>query len=54
MNEAPANPLTPAESAALARRRRGRNIAMLIALLALSCLFYAIAIVKLGSPDLGR
>jgi hypothetical protein len=54
MNEPPPKPLTPEESAALARRRRGRNIAMLIALLALSALFYAIAIVKLGSPDLGR
>jgi len=54
MNEAAPNPLTRAESDALTRRRRGRNIAMLIALLALSALFYAIAIVKLGSPDLGR
>jgi hypothetical protein len=54
MNEAPPETLSPAESAAFARRRRGRNIAMLIALLALSALFYAIAIVKLGSPDLGR
>ncbi len=54
MNEAPLNPLTHEESVALARRRRGRNIAMLIALLALSALFYAIAIVKLGSPDLAR
>ena len=54
MIETPANPLTRDETAALARRRRGRNIAMLIALLALSGLFYAIAIVKLGSPDLGR
>ena len=39
---------------ALARRRRGRNIAMLIALLALSLLFYQIALVKLHSPDLAR
>ena len=54
MNEALPDTLSQAESAALARRRRGRNIAMLIALLALSALFYAIAIVKLGSPDLGR
>jgi hypothetical protein len=30
------------------RRRRGRNIAMLVVLLAMSALFYAIAIVKLG------
>ncbi len=54
MTEAPPDTLTRAESDAFARRRRGRNIAMLIALLALSALFYAIAIVKLGSPDLGR
>lgn len=32
----------------LQRRRRGRNIAMLVVLLAMSALFYAIAIVKLG------
>ena len=41
-------------SEALAKRRRGRNIAMLIALLALSLLFYLIALVKLHSPDLAR
>ena len=34
--------------AALARRRRGRNIAMLVVLLALAVLFYAIAMVKLS------
>jgi hypothetical protein len=42
------------ESKSLARRRRGRNIAMLIALLALSALFYLIALVKLHSPDLAQ
>ena len=36
-------------SEALAKRRRGRNIAMLIALLALSALFYLIAVVKMHS-----
>jgi hypothetical protein len=36
------------QSAELGRRRRGRNIAMLVSLLALSALFYAIAIVKLS------
>jgi len=54
MNQLPPASLTQEESAALARRRRGRNIAMLIALLAISALFYAIALVKLSSPDLGR
>ena len=54
MTDAPVPPRTRDALAALGRRRRGRNIAMLIALLALSALFYAIAIVKLGSPDLGR
>jgi hypothetical protein len=44
----PLPPLTRAESQVLARRRRGRNIAMLIALVAVAALFYAIAIVKLG------
>ncbi len=39
--------LTPAESAALARKRRGRNIAMLVALLLLCALFYALAWVKM-------
>ncbi len=41
------------DSDALARRRRGRNIAMLVVLLAVAALFYAIAMVKLGRPDLG-
>ncbi len=46
-------PLDRAASDALARKRRGRNIAMLIALCAIAALFYAIAIVKLRRPDLG-
>jgi hypothetical protein len=41
-------PLTRAESIALGKRRRGRNIALLVALVAVAGLFYAIAIVKLG------
>lgn len=45
-------PADPNE-AALRRRRRGRNIAMLVVLLALSALFYAIAMVKLARPGLG-
>jgi hypothetical protein len=40
--------LTRAESEELQRRRRGRNWAMLIALLALSLLFYAMTWVKMG------
>lgn len=40
--------LTRADSERLARRRRGRNWAMLIALLALCALFYAITLVKLS------
>jgi hypothetical protein len=40
--------LTRAESELLARKRRGRNVAMLIALVAIAGLFYAIAIVKLS------
>jgi hypothetical protein len=46
-------PLSPEADAELRRRRRGRNIAMLVALLALSALFYAIAVVKLARPGLG-
>ncbi len=40
--------LTLAESQALAKKRRGRNIAMLIALVSLCVLFYALAVVKLA------
>jgi len=43
----PDEKLSREESDALAKRRRGRNIAMLIALLALSALFYLIAMVKM-------
>ena len=35
------------ESQAMARHRRGRNLAMLVALLALCGLFYLITLVKL-------
>ena len=48
-------PITPAPTpheaitdAALAKRRRGHNLAMLVALLALAALFYAIAMVKMA------
>ena len=40
--------LTRGESAAIGRRRRGRNIAMLLALLAVGGLFYLITLVKLS------
>ena len=41
-------PLSRAEMEALSRRRRGRNLAMLVALLALVGLFYLITIVKMS------
>jgi hypothetical protein len=40
--------LTRDDSEILARRRRGRNWAMLIALVALCVLFYAITLVKMS------
>jgi len=43
-----AAPLSRAESQEVARRRRGRNIAMLVALLAVCALFYLITLAKLG------
>jgi hypothetical protein len=36
------------DSDALTRRRRGRNLAMLVVLLAVAALFYAIAVVKMS------
>jgi hypothetical protein len=52
-----ADPIAPppiqmsrAESDALAKRRRGRNVAMLLVLLAVALLFYAIAMVKMATP----
>ncbi len=41
-------PLSRAESALLAKKRRGRNIAMMVALVSIAVLFYAIAMVKLS------
>jgi hypothetical protein len=38
------------ESAAMARRRRSRNLVMLVVLLGVAVLFYAITIVKFGAP----
>jgi hypothetical protein len=43
-----ATPTEAQSGADLRRRRRGRNLALLVALLAMSGLFYAIALVKLG------
>ncbi len=39
--------MTPEELAAFERRRRGRNRAMLVALLALVALFYLVAMARL-------
>ena len=39
----------PETDEALARRRRGRNLAMLVVLVALAVLFYAIAMVKMAN-----
>lgn len=44
---------TPAEGAELARRRRGRNLALLLALLAVALLFYFITLAKLGLHGAG-
>ncbi|MBN9510505.1 MAG: hypothetical protein J0I21_15525 [Alphaproteobacteria bacterium] len=38
----------PEEDAELQKRRRGRNIAMLVVLLGLALLFYLIAMVKMS------
>jgi hypothetical protein len=35
------------------RRRRGRNLALLVVLLGVAVLFYVIALVKLAKPHLG-
>ena len=45
--------LPPIDPAALARRRRGRNIAMLLILLGLVALFYGISMVKFAQHGLG-
>jgi hypothetical protein len=43
---------TPEQAAEMRRRRRGRNIAMIIALFALAALFYAITVVKFVHHEL--
>jgi hypothetical protein len=40
--------MSDAEAAELRRRQKGRNIAMLMVLIALSVLFFAITIVKMA------
>ena len=40
-------PMTDAEATEFRRRRKGRNLAMLLVLIGLSALFFAITIVKL-------
>jgi hypothetical protein len=51
-NEIEEVPLSRAESLALARRRRGRNWALLIVLVAVVALFFAITIAKLSGQQL--
>jgi ABC-type hemin transport system ATPase subunit len=48
MTDAPTH-LSREESDALAKRRRARNLAVLAALLALTALFYAITVVRMGA-----
>jgi|GEM_PF-1368111 len=49
MPEFPPRP-TETEAAALRRRRRGRNLAIVFTLVGLSLLFYAVTIVKMMKP----
>jgi hypothetical protein len=44
----PADKISRADSAEITRRRRGRNVALLLALAGLCALFYAMAFVKLS------
>lgn len=46
MSDSFPTPLTPTEAAELRRRQKGRNIALLIVLIAVAALFYAISMVK--------
>jgi hypothetical protein len=49
MPEFPPRP-TETEADALRRRRRGRNLAIILTLVGLSVLFYAITVVKMMKP----
>lgn len=51
-NEIEKVPLSREESAALARRRRGRNWALLIVLVAVVGLFFAMSLVKMSGQQL--
>ena len=54
MNAAPLpDHVAPEEAAVLRRRRRGRNIAVLVVLIGVSVLFYAVAVVKLTKLGAG-
>jgi hypothetical protein len=44
--------LSRQDSEAMGKRRRGRNLAMLVVLLLLAALFYAIAMVKLAGTSM--
>jgi len=39
-------PLSPAEAIELRRRQRGKNLALVVVLIAVAALFYAISIVR--------
>nr|WP_321983657.1 hypothetical protein [uncultured Lichenicoccus sp.] len=45
----PMPPMPPAEAREFVRRRRGRNIALLLALVALCLIFYGLSMVKLAA-----
>ncbi len=45
--------MKPEEAQDFRRRRRGRNVAILVALIAICVLFYAIAMVKLAAVGRG-
>ncbi len=47
MSDFPPRP-SPAEAAEIIRRQRGRNMALMVALVCLVVLFFAITIAKLG------
>jgi hypothetical protein len=52
MNPRRLPPLSQVDSDAIAKRRRGRNLATFIALLLVAALFFAIAMVKLAGTTM--
>jgi hypothetical protein len=48
MNEEFPTPIPEKDIAAFVAKRRGRNLALLIALLLFAAIFYAVAMVKMG------